>query len=85
MSVVHRVVVLTALVPLIVIAGVLALIAFWLISFIEVLATDEARFRAAGTSKPRWLLVVILGSTVGAAIWRFGRRKSILSARLPAA
>lgn len=82
----HRVaVVLTALMPLILLTGVLALIAFWMLNLFEVVRTDDARFRAAGTSKPRWLLVVILGSTVGAAIWRFGRRKSILTASLPSA
>lgn len=79
------VVMLTAFIPLIVIAGVLALIAFWFVSLFEVVRTDETRFRVAGTSKPRWLLIVFLGSTVGAAFWHFGRRQSILTARLPSA
>ena len=63
------------------IAGVV----FWIIKIIEIVQLPEDQFRAAGTEKVTWILVVALAGIIGALIWQLARRSDVLAAagRLP--
>ena len=58
---------------------------FWIVKIIEVVQLPEDQFRAAGTEKVTWILVVALAQVIGALIWQFARRRDVLAAagRLP--
>ena len=60
---------------------------FWIVTIVEVARIPEHQYRAAGTEKLTWLLVVALAQAIGALIWHFARRKDVLAAagRVPAA
>lgn len=68
------------LIYLILFALWLAAIVFWIISIIEVAKIPDPQFKAAGTDKIVWLLVVILLGVIGALIWRFVKRNDVLAA-----
>ena len=53
---------------------------FWIIKIIEVARIPEHQYRAAGTEKLTWLLVVALTGAIGALIWHFARRADVLAA-----
>lgn len=59
---------------------------FWIVKIIEVARIPEHQYRAAGTEKLTWLLVVALAQAIGALIWHFARRSDVLAAagRMPA-
>ena len=50
---------------------------FWIIALVEVIRIPEHQYRAAGTDKTTWLLVVILAGQIGAAVWWFAKRKDV--------
>ena len=58
---------------------------YWIIKLVEVARIREDQFRAAGTEKVTWILVVVLAGIIGALIWQFARRRDVLDAagRLP--
>ncbi|MDQ6838666.1 MAG: DUF2510 domain-containing protein [Actinomycetota bacterium] len=58
----------------------LAGIVFWIFKLIEVVRIPEVQFRAAGTEKLTWVLVVVLAGVIGAPIWHFARRRDVLDA-----
>ena len=53
---------------------------FWIVKIIEVARIPEHQYRAAGTEKLTWLLVVALTQAIGALIWHFARRRDVLAA-----
>jgi hypothetical protein len=59
---------------------------FWIFKIIEVVRIPEHQFRAAGTEKLTWVLVVVLASYIGGLIWHFAKRQDVLAAagRIPA-
>jgi hypothetical protein len=40
----------------------------------------EPQFRAAGTDKLTWVLVVALAGIIGALVWRFSKREEVVAA-----
>ncbi len=63
----------------------IAAIVYWIIAVLEVARLPEAQYRAAGSEKITWLLVVVLAGIIGALVWRFAKRDEVLAAagRLP--
>jgi uncharacterized protein DUF2510 len=57
-----------------------AAMVFWIVKIIEVARIPEHQYRAAGTEKLTWLLVVALAQAIGALIWHFARRGDVLAA-----
>jgi hypothetical protein len=53
---------------------------FWIVKIIEVARIPEHQYRATGTEKLTWLLVVALAQAIGALIWHFARRGDVLAA-----
>ena len=53
---------------------------FWIIKIIEIVQIPEHQFRAAGTEKLTWVLVVVLASWIGALVWHFAKRSDVLAA-----
>ena len=62
-----------------------AAIVYWIISIVEVAGIPESQFRAAGSEKLTWVLVVVLTGVIGALVWRFSKRAEVLAAagRIP--
>ncbi len=61
-------------------------IVYWIMAIVEVAKLPEQQFRAAGTDKTMWVIVVVLVGIIGALIWRFVKRDEVLAAagRTPA-
>jgi len=59
---------------------------YWIVALVEVVRIPDQQFRAAGTDKTVWVLVVVLTQIIGALIWRFAKRNDVLAAagRIPA-
>jgi hypothetical protein len=53
------------------------LVGSWIWALVDVAKTPDAQFRAAGTEKVVWVLIVALASFVGALIWWFGKRNDV--------
>lgn len=58
----------------------LAMTVGWIVALVEVVKLPEAEYRAAGTDKTTWILVVVLAQVIGAAIWFLAKRKDVLAA-----
>lgn len=70
---------------MLVLAAVLVLVALgvWLFCLFEVLSTDEGETRHL--PKFGWFVVVLFGFDLGAVAWLlFGRRRGLVTARVPA-
>ena len=59
----------------------------WVAALVEVAQIPDHQFRAAGTEKILWVLVVVLAGFVGALVWYFVKRTDVLAAagRVPGA
>ena len=57
-----------------------AAIVFWILKIIEVAWIPELQFKAAGTDKILWLLLVILLQVIGALVWQLAKRRDVLAA-----
>lgn len=57
-----------------------ALLVFWILAIVEVVKLPEHQFRAAGTEKTTWILIVAIVGVIGAVIWRLAKRKDVLAA-----
>ncbi|HEX2193332.1 MAG TPA: DUF2510 domain-containing protein [Acidimicrobiales bacterium] len=71
----------------VVFAGLMiAAVVYWVIAVLEVARLPEPQFRAAGSDKTTWLLVVVLAGIIGALVWRFAKRDEVVAAagRVPA-
>ena len=65
----------------VVVAGLLiAAVVYWVVVVLEVARLPEPQFRAAGTDKTTWLLVVVLAGIIGALVWRFAKRDDVVAA-----
>jgi hypothetical protein len=53
---------------------------FWILKIIEVARIPEAQFRAVGTDKTLWVVVVVIAQVIGALIWQFAKRADVLAA-----
>src|SRR5436309_8823447 len=62
-------------------AAMIAALVFWIMKIVEVAQIPEPQYRAAGTDKTVWVLVVVLVGWVGALIWHFAKRDDVLRAR----
>ena len=62
-------------------AAMIAGLVFWILKIVEVAGIPEPQYRAAGTDKTVWVLVVVLVGWVGALIWQFAKREDVLRAR----
>ncbi len=62
-------------------AAMIAGLVFWIMKIVEVAGIPEQQYRAAGTDKTVWVLVVVLVGWVGALIWQFAKREDVLRAR----
>jgi hypothetical protein len=59
---------------------------FWIVTIVEVARIPDHQYRAAGTEKLVWILVVVLVGVIGAIVWRAAKRGEVLAAagRVPA-
>ena len=53
---------------------------FWIVKLVEVAKIPDYQFRAAGTDKVAWVLVVALAGWIGGLIWQFAKRPAVLAA-----
>src|SRR5258705_13862573 len=53
---------------------------FWVLKIIEGARIPDQQFRAPGSEKVTWILVVALAGIVGALIWHFAKRDDVLRA-----
>lgn len=62
-----------------------AALVYWIIVLVEVARIPDFQYRAAGSEKITWVLVVVLTQIIGALIWRFAKRDEVRAAagRLP--
>ncbi len=56
-----------------------ASIVYWVIAIVEVARIPDYQYRAAGTEKIVWVLVVVLAGIIGALIWLLAKRKDVLA------
>jgi hypothetical protein len=61
-------------------AAMIAGVVFWIMKIVEVAGIPEPQYRAAGTDKTVWVLVVVLVGWLGALIWQFAKRDEVLRA-----
>jgi hypothetical protein len=61
-------------------------IVYWIVALVEVVRIPDEQFRAAGTEKITWVLIVALAQIIGALIWYFAKRNDVRAAvgRVPA-
>jgi len=60
--------------------AMIAGIVFWVLKLIEVVRIPDQQFRAVGTDKSTWVIVVAVAQIVGALIWQFAKRAEVLGA-----
>lgn len=58
------------------IAGVV----FWVVKLVEVIRIPDYQYRAVGTDKTTWIIVVAVAQIIGALIWQFAKRTDVLAA-----
>jgi hypothetical protein len=57
-----------------------AAIAVWIVGIVDVVKIPEHQFRAAGTDKTTWVLIVVLAQAIGAIIWFAAKRSDVRAA-----
>ena len=50
---------------------------FWIIALVDVVKIPDYQFRAAGTDKTVWVLVVALAQGIGGLVWWFAQRRKV--------
>jgi TctA family transporter len=65
---------------LLVMAASIGSVVFWILKIIEVATLPEHQYRAAGTEKLTWVLVVALAGIIGALVWQLAKRREVLDA-----
>ena len=55
-------------------------IGFWIVKLVEVCRLPDHQYRAAGTEKMVWVLVVVLAQVIGALVWQFAYRAKVRAA-----
>ncbi len=56
----------------------------WILAIVELVRLPEGQFRAAGTEKTTWIVVVAVLHILGAVIW-FAAKRSAVKAAVPLA
>jgi hypothetical protein len=74
----------TAMFVLIFCLGIAGFI-YWIVALVEVVRIPDHQYRAGGTEKLVWVLVVGLVGWIGALVWLFAARSRVLAAegRMP--
>ncbi len=67
---------LVLLFPLAWIAGFV----YWIVAIVEVAQTPGWQFKAVGSDKTAWVLIVVLLGIIGALIWLFAKRSAVKAA-----
>jgi hypothetical protein len=67
-------------VPFLFLAIWLGIVGFWIAKLVEVVRIPDYQYRAAGTDKVTWVVVVAVVQIIGALIWQFARRRQVLDA-----
>jgi hypothetical protein len=65
-------------IPLLFFALWVAAFVVWIVVIVEVAKIPDAQFRASGSEKIVWLLIVILGGIIGSLVWLFAKRDEVL-------
>jgi Protein of unknown function (DUF2510) len=55
-----------------------AAVVYWILVIVEVSKIPDLQFRAAGSEKIVWLLIVILLGVIGSLVWHFAKRDDVL-------
>ena len=63
--------------PIVFLAIWIAAFVYWIVVIVEVAKIPDLQFRAAGSEKIVWLLIVILGGIIGSLVWRFAKRDEV--------
>lgn len=58
----------------------LAALVYWIVAIVEVAKTPDWQFKAVGSEKIVWVLIVVLLQIIGALIWLFAKRSTVLAA-----
>ncbi|MGH9277896.1 MAG: DUF2510 domain-containing protein [Acidimicrobiales bacterium] len=53
---------------------------YWVIALVEIVRIPDHQYRAAGTEKLTWVLVVAIGQIIGALVWLCAKRSQVLAA-----
>ena len=64
--------------PIVFLAIWVAAVVYWIVVIVEVAKIPDLQFRAAGSEKIVWLLIVILLGIIGSLVWRFAKRDDVL-------
>jgi hypothetical protein len=64
-------------IPLLFFAIWVAAFVVWIVVIVEVAKIPDAQFRASGSEKIVWLLIVILGGIIGSLVWLFAKRDEV--------
>ena len=51
----------------------------WIWGIVDVARIPDHQFKAAGTEKIMWVLIVVLVGGIGTIIWYFAKRKDVLA------
>ena|SRR5579862_7216339 len=51
---------------------------YWVVVIVEVAKIPDVQFRAAGSEKIVWLLIVVLGGIIGSLVWLFAKRAEVM-------
>jgi|BarGraNGADG00212_1021973.scaffolds.fasta_scaffold65955_2 hypothetical protein len=54
---------------------------YWIVALVQVARIPDYQYRAAGTDKTVWVLVVALVGIIGALVWTFAKRRDVLAAQ----
>jgi hypothetical protein len=65
-------------IPLFFVVLWVAALVYWIVVIVEVAKIPDMQFRAAGSEKIVWLLIVILGGIIGSFVWRFAKRDEVV-------
>jgi hypothetical protein len=73
------------LIPLAFLALWVAALVYWIVAIVEVAKTPDWQFKAVGSEKIVWLLIVIIAGIIGALVWHFAKRSDVVAAagRIP--
>jgi hypothetical protein len=67
-------------------ALMIGLVIWWIMAIVEIVKLPDYAFKAAGSDRTTWILVVVLAGQIGALIWYFTKRTDVIAAsKLPAA
>jgi hypothetical protein len=64
-------------IPLLFVAIWVAAFVVWIVVIVEVAKIPDAQFRASGSEKIVWLLIVLLGGIIGSLVWLFAKREEV--------